>query len=196
MRKVLLVLVVVLVGFVAFVATRPAEFKIERAATIAAPEAVIYANIDDFREWGEWSPWEKLDPDLVRNYEGAESGVGAAYHWTGNDQVGEGRMTITEADPAQRIVIQLDFLKPWQASNVTTFALAPVDEGTHVTWTMEGNNDFMAKAMGVFMNMDQMVGGDFEKGLAALKEVAEAETAAMPADSAVADSVAADTTAT
>lgn len=180
MRNVLLLLAVVLAGFAAFIATRPAEFMIERSATIRAPEEIVYANVSDFHEWAAWSPWERLDPEMQKTFEGPESGVGASYAWSGNDDAGEGRMTIVDAAPPERVVIQLDFIKPWKATHMTRFALSPVADGTHVTWTMEGENDFIGKAVGVFMNMDELVGGDFEKGLASLREVAESEAATRP----------------
>jgi uncharacterized protein YndB with AHSA1/START domain len=189
MRNVLFLLLLVIVGFAAFIATRPAAFRIERSATIEAPEDIVYANVSNFHEWAAWSPWDRLDPDMEKLFEGPESGVGASYHWSGNDDAGEGRMTIIDAQPAERVVIQLDFIKPWEASHVTRFELSPVAEGTHVTWTMEGENDFIGKAASVFMNMDQVVGGDFEKGLASLREVAESEATTRP-DTAAADSAA------
>jgi len=186
MKKVLVVLLVLVIGFVAFVATRPAKFRVERSATVEAPPEVVYAQIEDFHRWDTWSPWEHLDPDMKREFEGSPEGVGAAYHWSGNDKVGEGRMTISELRPPEQIVIQLDFLKPFEAKNVTTFTLSPVAAGTQVTWSMEGENNFMAKAMGVFMNMDTMIGGDFEKGLASLDSVAT-----VAADQAIPDTAAA-----
>jgi uncharacterized protein YndB with AHSA1/START domain len=182
MKKFLLVLLILVVAVLGFIATRPNTFHIERSATIAASSDSVFAKIADFHQWASWSPWEKLDPQMTKSYEGAASGVGASYHWTGNDQVGEGRMTITEADPGHRVGIKLEFLKPWQATNNCTFALASEASGTRVTWTMDGNNNFMAKAMSTFMNMDRMVGGDFEKGLANLKTLTEAEAA--PGDTA------------
>jgi uncharacterized protein YndB with AHSA1/START domain len=180
-KKILGVLLLIVLGFVGFVATRPGTFHIERSTSIAAPAEVVYAQIADFHAWPAWSPWEHLDPQMQRTFDGAPSGVGAIYSWTGNDKVGEGRMTITDAQPAQNLGIKLEFLKPWASTCTATFALTPAADGTQVTWKMDGKNDFMAKTMGVFMNMDKMIGADFEKGLAGLKSTAEAE-AAKPAE--------------
>jgi len=182
-KKVLLFLLFVVVGFAGFVATRPGTFHIERSTTVSAPAATIQAEIDDFHRWAAWSPWEGLDPAMKKTIEGPASGVGATYHWVGNDKVGEGRMTVTGLEPAAKVDVRLEFMKPWKATNQTAFLLAPEGEGTRVTWTMDGTNDFMGKAMGVFMNMDKMIGADFEKGLASLKSVAETAAAAAPADS-------------
>jgi uncharacterized protein YndB with AHSA1/START domain len=181
MKKVLLVLLILIVVCLGFVATRPGTFHVERSATIAAPSEVVFARINDLHQWDAWSPWEKLDPQMKKTYEGTDAGVGASYHWSGNDQVGEGRMTIMESEPGSKIGIKLEFIKPWSATNTGTFTLVPEAGGTRVTWAMDGTNNFMSKAMSIFMNMDQMIGADFEKGLANLKELAEA-TAAMPAD--------------
>lgn len=177
MKKVLVVLLVAVVACVGFVLTRPATFHVERSATIAAPAHVVFAQLEDFHRWPEWSPWEKLDPQLNRTFEGAASGVGASYHWVGNDKVGEGRMTITEAQSPQHLAIRLEFIKPWKSTNTTLFTLEPADGGTRVNWAMGGNHDFMGKAMSVFMNMDKLIGTDFEKGLANLNQVSEAAAA-------------------
>lgn len=170
--------VLVLVGlFCAFVASRPAEFRIARSRTVDAPPAVVYSYVSDFRKWPQWSPWEKLDPAMQRDLSGGAAGEGAVYHWSGNDQVGEGRMTITEAEPAQSLTVRLEFLRPFAATNTARFDFAPSGQGTNVTWAMTGSNNFIAKAMGLFMDMDAMVGADFEKGLEALNAVSSAEAA-------------------
>jgi hypothetical protein len=173
-RKVLIGLGAVVVLFVIFVATRPATFHLERSITMAAPPEGAFAQVNDFHAWGAWSPWEKLDPQLKRAYSGAPSGTGSVYSWAGNAEVGEGRMTIEESDEPSLIVITLEFLKPWTATNTATFTFAPAPEGTKVTWAMDGRNNFMAKAFCLVMDMDKMVGGDFERGLAAMKAAAEA----------------------
>lgn len=161
-------------GVLGFAATRPGSFRIERRARIEAPPERVFALLDDFRRWEGWSPWEKLDPALQRSYGGPASGVGATYGWTGNKQVGEGRMEITESTPPGRLVIKLDFLKPFEAHNTTEFLLQPADGGTTLTWSMVGESPFMMKVMSLFMSMDKMVGRDFEKGLAGIKALAEA----------------------
>lgn len=171
-KKIVAALGVLILGFVGFVATRPAAFAIERKTTIAAAPAAIYPMIADFHEWPKWSPWENLDPAMARTHEGAPSGTGAIYSWKGNDKAGEGRMTITEAKPGELVIIKLEFIKPFPATNTTTFKLTPGPQ-TEVVWRMEGENGFASKAFGVFMNMDKLVGDDFEKGLAKLKSIAE-----------------------
>ena len=150
-------------------ATRPADFRIVRSRTVAAPPEVVHAYVNDFHKWPEWSPWEKLDPAMKREFSGAPAGHRARpTHWSGNDDVGEGRMTITDSRAAQSVTIRLEFLKPFAATNTTQFDFAPSGSGTNVTWAMTGHNNFMAKAFSAFMDMDKMVGADFEKGLAGL----------------------------
>ncbi|HYH78866.1 MAG TPA: SRPBCC family protein [Longimicrobium sp.] len=165
----------------AYAATRPDTFRIQRSATIAAPPGRIFPHLDDFHRWAAWSPWEKLDPALKRTFSGAGSGAGAVYAWEGNKKVGKGRMEITESDPPSRLAIKLDFITPFEAHNTTTFTLEPAGGETRVTWAMDGTNTFGFKVMGVFMNMDRMVGRDFERGLADLKAIAESGPAQQPA---------------
>ena len=176
-KKILLgivIIVVVLVAVIAILAAlQPTHYRIERSATINAPASVVFAQVNDFHKWEAWSPWAKIDPTMKQAYEGTQSGTGAIYTWAGNNQVGEGRMTITESHPSDLIKIKLEFIKPWSATNATDFAFKPQGNQTAVTWTMDGDNNFMGKAFGLFMNMDKMVGGDFEKGLAQMKSVAE-----------------------
>ena len=169
---VVLVVLVLLAALLGFAATKPDTFRVQRSASIQAPPQRILALINDFHNWTSWSPWEKLDPALKRTYSGAPSGPGAVYEWEGNKKAGQGRMEITEATPA-RTVIQLDFLKPFEAHNVVDFALQPRGDATDVIWTMNGKNTFMGKLMSVFLNMDRLVGKDFEAGLANLKAAAE-----------------------
>jgi hypothetical protein len=173
-KKILLVLLAVVAAFLLFVATRPAQYRIERSAVVRAPAAVAYGKVVDFRNWPGWSPWAHLDPNMKVDYAGPESGPGSVYHWKGNDKVGEGRMTITGAKPAEEIDIRLEFIKPWEQTSQTVFTFRPDGAGgTKVTWSMSGDRDFVGKLFGVFMDMDGMVGPDFEKGLAALKKLAE-----------------------
>ncbi len=164
------------VGFLAYVATRPSQFSIERKRSMKLDPEAVFALVNDFRRWERWSPWENLDPSQQRNYSGADAGVGAKYHWLGNKKVGEGRMEITESSP-ERIVIDLHFIKPFEAHNTTVVSIAREAEGVTVTWRMEGSNGFMSKAFGVFVDMDKMVGADFEKGLASIESVAKASAA-------------------
>ncbi len=148
-------------------------YTVARSTTINAPAETIYHQIADFHNWGAWSPWDDLDPDMQRSYSGAESGVGAGYAWSGNRKAGEGKMEITDAVESTSVQIALDFLKPFKSSSTTAFALQPQGESTEVTWTMTGPNTLMTRVMGIFKSMDKMVGPDFEKGLAKLKAVAE-----------------------
>ena len=178
---ILIVLVAAVAALLAFAATRPDTFTVQRSATIAAPAGRIFPHLDDFHRWGAWSPWEKLDPELKRTFSGPESGKGAVYAWEGNKKVGAGRMEILESDPPSRLRIQLDFIRPFEAHNTTEFTLLPEAGRTQVTWTMRGNHNFMTKVMSIFTDMDRMVGPDFERGLAALKTLAETESAPQPA---------------
>ena len=177
MRKVLLsilgILVAIVVIFCIVVALQPGDFRVTRSGTIAAPPAVVFDQVNDFHNWEAWSPWAKLDPDCKYTFEGPASGKGAVYAWSGNDKVGEGRMTITESKPSELSLLDLHFIKPFENSCVTEFTFKPDGDKTNVTWTMSGKNNFIGKAFCLFMNMDKHVGGDFEKGLASIKTVAE-----------------------
>jgi uncharacterized protein YndB with AHSA1/START domain len=153
-------------------AMKPDTFSVVRTASIGAPSEKLLALISDFHQWRKWSPWEDRDPDLKRSYSGAERGKGAVYAWEGNKNVGSGRMEILDAAPP-RIVIKLDFLKPFEAHNQAEFTLTPQGGGTSVTWTMHGPAPFMFRVMHVVMNMDKMVGKDFEAGLANLRKAAQ-----------------------
>lgn len=166
------------------VATRPGHLHIERSLSMAAPPSVVFPLIDDFHAWQSWSPWEKLDPNMKREITGAPHGKGALYSWFGNDEVGSGTMEITESTPQQQVQIRLEFKQPWAATNTTTFTLAPSSApatGTRVTWSMDGENSFGAKAMGLVMDMDHMIGKDFESGLTNLQAMAEAAAEAQRA---------------
>ena len=154
-------------------AFRPDSFRVERTVAIQAPPDRIYRHLADFKAWTAWSPWEKKDPALKRVYSGAASGVGSAYAWE-SDEVGHGRMEIAEATPASNLRIKIDFLKPFEAHNVVDFTLRPEGNATVVRWSMRGPQPYLGKLIGLFMDMDRMVGKDFEVGLAALKAVAEA----------------------
>jgi hypothetical protein len=180
-RKILLVVLVLVAALLLYIATRPDTFHVERTAVIHAPADVVFARLEDFHRWPEWSPWEKIDPAMQRTYSGSDKGVGAVYAWKGNDKVGEGRMTILEATTPTKLGIRLEFLKPFQATNSATFDVTPQAEGTQVRWSMDGKNNFVGKAMCLVMDMDKTVGGDFEKGLAALDGVAQADARAAAA---------------
>jgi len=149
------------------------EYEVTREAIIPAPTADVFAYLVDFHRWTEWSPWEGIDPDLQRSYSGAPSGVGAVYEWVGNRKAGQGRMEITAAEAPSRLVIALQFVKPFKSNTTTTFTLEPRDAASRVTWQMVGPKTFMTRLMGIFMSMDKMVGRDFEKGLAQLSEAVQ-----------------------
>ena len=172
--KILIALVVVVGLLVVVVAMQPSEFHVARTATISAPAPAVFAQVNDFHHWEAWNPWGKLDPAMRQAYEGAPAGAGAIYTWAGNDQVGEGRMTMTESRPSDLIRIKLEFMKPFRSTNTAEFTFKPEGDQTAVTWSMTGANNFIAKTVHLFMNMDRMVGGQFEKGLAQLKTVVEA----------------------
>lgn len=160
--------------FLAVVATRPSHYKVARSAVVRAPASAVYAQIADFHRWEKWSPWEKLDTAMQKVYSGADGAPGAIYAWKGNDKVGEGHMTLTDARPGESLAIRLEFVKPFASLCTTGFQFSPNESGTNVTWTMEGDNDFLGKAFALFLDMDKMIGGDFERGLASLKAQAEA----------------------
>jgi len=170
----LMAIVLIVAIFSVVVAMKPAHYQVERSATINAPPAVVFAQVNDFHKWEAWSPWAKIDPAMKTTYSGAPSGNGATYSWVGNSDVGEGRMTIVESRPNDLIKIKLEFLKPFSATNSTEFSFVPQGNQTAVKWAMSGDNNFLAKAFTIFMDMDKMVGGDFEKGLAQMKTVSEA----------------------
>ncbi|ALN93259.1 SRPBCC family protein [Lysobacter gummosus] len=173
LQIILLAIAALIVLFLAVAAMRPSDFRVERSILIDAPPAAAFAQVQDFHRWPQWSPFENVDPHLRRSYEGAASGEGAIYAWVGNKDVGEGRMLILETRPDQYIKIQLDFLKPFEAHNLAEFTFTPVGARTEVTWAMSGRHNFLFKAIGIFMSMDKMVGGMFEKGLRDLKRLSE-----------------------
>jgi uncharacterized protein YndB with AHSA1/START domain len=170
---VLVIVVVIVVAIIVAASLRPADFTVQRSSVVAARPEKIYPLLADFREWPAWSPWEKLDPAMKRTLSGAAEATGAVYAWQGSRKVGAGRMEIREAAPPSKVVIQLDFLRPFEAHNVTEFTLAPRADATEVRWSMRGPSNFMMKLMGLFTDMDKMIGKDFETGLANLKAVAE-----------------------
>jgi uncharacterized protein YndB with AHSA1/START domain len=172
-KKIFIGLVVVIAGFLIIVAMQPAEFRVERSATISAPASAVFAQVNDLHKWAAWSPYENRDPAMQRTFEGEPSGPGAIYKWSGNSEVGEGSMTIIESHPNERILIKLEFIKPFAATNTAEFTFEPQGDQTVVTWSLSGENNFISKAICMFMDMDKMVGGDFEQGLAKLKSVVE-----------------------
>jgi carbon monoxide dehydrogenase subunit G len=170
---ILIIVAVVIAALVAFIATRPPDCRYERTAQVSAPPDVVFSIINDLHQWGEWSPWEKRDPNMQKTFEGPSAGPGAIYIWNGNNDVGEGRLTILNAKPGEVVTMKLEFMRPFKATNEVNFKLAPSHGGTRVSWIMDGKRNFMMKAMSLFMNMDKMIGKDFEQGLASLNTVAQ-----------------------
>jgi uncharacterized protein YndB with AHSA1/START domain len=171
---IVLVAAAALVALGAVIARRPSAFTVSRSTHIQAPAAAVFQHVNDFHRWDAWSPWAKLDPSMTTRFEGAPAGTGAVYSWEGNRKVGAGRMEVLDSVGDERIRIGIDFLRPFKANNLIEFTFAPDGTGTRVTWTMSGENkDFMSKAFAMFVDMDKLVGRDFEKGLASMKAVAE-----------------------
>jgi hypothetical protein len=174
LKKILLVIAVLLVVLVVVIQMQPNTFLVKRSTTVNAPPEKVFAQVNDFHKWDAWSPWVKLDPNMKATFSGPDAGTGAIYSWTGNDKVGEGRMTMTSSEPTTHVGIKLEFLKPFASTSQTDFNFAPQAGTTTVTWSMSGENNFLSKAMCLVMGgMDKMVGPDFEKGLAAMKTAAE-----------------------
>jgi hypothetical protein len=179
-KKVFLAVAAIFVVLAAFVAMQPADFRVERSIVVAAPAAAVFAQVNDFHNWDAWSPWLKLDPDAKNSYEGPSSGTGAVFKWSGNGNVGEGSMTIMDSEPAERIGIKLEFVRPFAGVNTAEFRFKPDGEQTLVTWSMWGERNFVCKAIGLCISMDRMIGDKFEEGLAAMKSAAEAASEKSP----------------
>jgi hypothetical protein len=179
MLTTILLIVAALIGLavaivIVLASGKPDAFRVERRATMSASPEVIFPQLADLHRWAAWSPWEKLDPAMERTYGGPASGEGASYSWRGNNKAGEGKMTITESRPSERVALRLEFIKPFRATNTAVFTLVKQPSGAEVTWSLEGKHNFMSKVFTVFVDMDSVVGKDFERGLAELKRVSEA----------------------
>jgi hypothetical protein len=159
---------------VVVIATRPSEYTVTRSINISAAAEAIFPHVNDLRQFQVWNPWGKIDPAMKIAFEGPQSGKGAIYSWAGNNKVGEGRMTITDSRPGELVHMHMDFFKPMAGTGEVEFSFKPQGSQTVVTWTMTGGNNFAGKAFGMFMNMDKMIGGQFERGMADLKAVVEA----------------------
>jgi hypothetical protein len=170
---ILVVIAVVISAALAIVAMQPSAFAVTRTATINAPPAAVFAQVDDFHCWQAWSPWAKVDPAAVIAYDGPAAGVGASFSWNGNKKVGAGRMTISASDKHDLVRIDLVFTRPFKARNVAEFTFTQAGDQTIISWTMNGRNGLIGKAFALFVDCDAMIGGDFEKGLAAMKTVVE-----------------------
>jgi len=166
-------LAILIAVVVVLAAMRPDTFRVQRSIDINAPADKIFPLINDYRNWGSWSPYEHVDPDMQRTFSGPPSGKGSIYEWRGNKNIGHGRMEILDTAPPSKVVIKLDFFSPFEAHNKAEFTMQPRGSATNVTWAMHGPVPFMAKIIHMFMNMDRMVGGQFQQGLVSMKAVAE-----------------------
>lgn len=173
MLPILVAIAIIALLFVIIIAGQPDEFNVARSAKMSAPPEKIFPHVNDLHQWEAWSPWAKLDPNAKHSFTGPDAGVGAAMAWEGNCKIGVGRMTITESRPGEQIGFKLEFQKPMKATNLAEFTFQPAGSETVVTWSMSGKNNFVGKVFGLLMNCDKMVGGQFEKGLATLKSIAE-----------------------
>jgi hypothetical protein len=173
-KKILVGLVAVIVLILGIAATQPDDYRITRSARFSAPPSAVFAQINDFQKWNAWSPWAQLDPNAKYAFEGPASGTGSIYKWVGNDKVGEGDMTILESMLDQKVSMKLHFVKPFEDTATAEFSLRPEGNQTEVTWAMFGKRPFVSKLFCMFVNMDKMLGGDFEKGLASMKTIVEA----------------------
>jgi uncharacterized protein YndB with AHSA1/START domain len=172
-KKIAIVVVVLIAALLGFAATKPDTFRVQRTTSIKAPPEKIFPLINDLHNWASWSPYEKKDPGMNRTHSGAANGKGAVYEWEGNGDVGKGRMQIIDTAVPNKVTIKLDFVKPFEAHNIVDFTLQPKGDTTQVAWEMRGPAPFISKVMQVFVDMDSMVGKDFEAGLANLKALTE-----------------------
>src|SRR5262245_18491364 len=168
------ILAVLIGGFLIAVAMQPAEYRVERSAKMAAPPEEVFEQVNDFHKWDAWSPWVKIDPNAKSTFEGPSSGERAIFRWAGNAEVGEGSMTIIESRPHEYVGIKLAFLKPFEDTAHVEFKLKTEGDQTHVSWAMAGKNNFIGRAICMFMNMDKMIGDKYAEGLASMKKIVEA----------------------
>lgn len=171
MLPILIALAFIAILFVIVIAGQPGEFTYTRSLQMPAPPEKIFPHVNDLHQWNAWSPWAKLDPNATPTFSGADAGLGASMAWSGNNKVGQGKMTIIESQPSRSIRFRLEFLKPMVATNIAEFTFQPEGNQTRVTWAMTGKNNLMGKIFGLFVNCDKMVGGQFEKGLANLAKL-------------------------
>ena len=174
LKRLLIGLALLAAAFATVVAFQRDDYRLTRQTVIAAPAAAIFPHVNDLRQWDDWSPWAKLDPNARISFEGPPAGSGAMFHWSGNDKVGAGTMTITESKPNERVRTRTDFMRPFEGTSDSEFIFSETGDRTNVIWTMTGTHNFIGKAICLVMPMEKMVGPDFEKGLAQLKRLAEA----------------------
>lgn len=173
MLTVVITIIIIVIAFIIYVSMRPGTFPITRSVKIKAPQEKVFALINDLRQWEGWSPWEKADPNVKRTYNNVANGKGAIYEWEGNKNVGQGRMEITDSFANSKVILKLDFIKPFEGHNTVEFLLTSQGGDTVVTQTMYGENNFMSKVMGIFFSMDKMIGDKYQEGLNNLREIAE-----------------------
>lgn len=174
---IIIIVMMLIAAVLVYAATKSDTFRIQRSTGIKAPPDKVFVLINDFHNWQKWSPWENMDLEMTRAHSGASAGKGAVYEWEGNKKVGKGRMEIIETSPSSRIMIQLDFIQPFERHNMAEFTLRAERESTSIAWAMYGKSPYIAKLMGLFINFDNLVGKDFETGLSGMKAVAENITA-------------------
>lgn len=173
-KKILIAAAVLVAVFFVVVAMQPAEFRVARSTLITASPATVFGKVNDLRTWQEFSPWAKIDPNAKATFAGPETGTGSSFTWAGNNEVGEGTMTIVESRPHEVIRFKLEFVKPFEGTNDAEFTFKPVGTQTEVTWSMSGKNNFIFKAVGLFIDCETMIGPQFEEGLKNLKALSEA----------------------
>lgn len=171
--KILLAIVVLIAAFAGYVAMQPNDLRVERTATIAAPATDVFAQVNDLHKWDAWSPWAKIDPNAKVGFEGPGAGKGAVFTWSGNDEIGEGRMTVAESRPNELVDLNVAITKPFENTSNSRFDFKPEGNQTVVTWSMGGHQTFLMKAMCIVFNGKKMIGDEMEKGLSNLKTVAE-----------------------
>ena len=172
-KKILIVIAVLIAAVLIYAATKPDTFRVERSASIKAPPEEIFPYVNDLHNHGAWSPWEKKDPAMKRTHSGAASGKGAIYEWDGNNEIGQGRMEITESIPHSKVVFAMHFIKPFEAYNIAEIVLEPQGDSTTVTWAIYGPQPYISKLFSLVCSMDKMIGKEFESGLANLKVLTE-----------------------
>jgi len=170
-KKILLGLVVIIAAICGIASFQSDEMNVSRSATISAPPEAVFKVVNDFRQWDAWSPWSKLDPNMKKSWQGPSEGVGAIYRWSGNDQVGEGSMTLLESKPSEKVSIKLEFARPFAGLSDVQFTFLAAGAGTKVTWSMQSKNAFMAKVIGLFVDFEKMCGDSFTEGLASLEKL-------------------------
>ena len=195
MKKILIALVVLLAVLIIVVAVQPSKYAVTRSASMAAPAAIVFGHVNDFHKWEAWSPWAKMDPNQKTTISGSEAGTGATYTWEGNKNVGKGKMTIIESKMNELIVVKLEFTEPFVSEAENRFTFTSAGENTTVSWAMHGESDFVGKAFGMFMNRDEMLGSEFEKGLASMKAIVEKDAQEEAEAAAAAAQLAADSAA-